>query len=218
MESRKIRNVLIVAVLAVLAWRVLSLGMADHLARDKPAQALFWRSNHPEALFRMAEQSVAEKKWPQANEYALKAVKANRLDGRALRVMAQVAEHEGDEKRAAELFNKAVALSPRDVPSHVWLLEYALRQRQAKPAAVHMDALLRVAPELVQRASAASGGPGGQSGGPGCHDSATGAESAMAQTSADGLGGQRVIPLNRLYRYTSSSMPCRNLSPAITCP
>ena len=67
----------------------------------------------------------------------------------ALRVLAQVAEHEGDEKRAAGLFKKAVALSPRDLPSHVWLLEYSLRNRQAKPAAVHMDALLRVAPELA---------------------------------------------------------------------
>jgi hypothetical protein len=148
MNKKIVRNILLFGMAAVLAWRVLSLGMADHLAVDKPEKALFWRSGHPEALFRMAEQSVTGKKWPQADEFALKALKANRLDGRALRVMAQVAENQGDEKRAAELFNKAVALSPRDLPSHVWLLEHALRNRQAKPAAVHMDALLRVAPEL----------------------------------------------------------------------
>jgi tetratricopeptide (TPR) repeat protein len=122
--------------------------MADHLARDKPEQALFWRSSHPEALFRMAEVSVSRKQWTEARKYGLKALRANQLDGRALRVLAQVAEHEGNERRAAELFNKAVALSPRDVPSHVWLLEHALRQRQPLPAAKHIDALLRVAPEL----------------------------------------------------------------------
>lgn len=148
MDKIMIRNTLLLGLAAVLAWRVLSLGMADHLAVADPEKALFWRSSHPEALFRMAEKSVAGKQWPQAEQYALKALKANRLDGRALRVMAQVVEHRGDEKRAAELFNKAVALSPRDLPSHVWLLEHALRSRQAKPAAVHMDALLRVAPEL----------------------------------------------------------------------
>jgi tetratricopeptide (TPR) repeat protein len=149
MNKIKVRNTLLFGMAAVLAWRVLSLGMADHRAVDNPEKALFWRAGHPEALFRMAEKYAAEKKWSQANAYALKAVKSNRLDGRALRVMAQVAEHEGDEKRAAELFNKAVALSPRDLPSHAWLLEYALRNRQAKPAAVHLDALLRVAPELM---------------------------------------------------------------------
>jgi hypothetical protein len=74
---------------------------------------------------------------------------ANKLDGRPLRVLAQVAVHKGDEKLAVALFNKAVALSPRDLPSHVWLLEHALRNRQARPAAAHLDALLRVAPDLM---------------------------------------------------------------------
>jgi tetratricopeptide (TPR) repeat protein len=149
MNNIKLRNALIIGLAVVLAWRVLSLGMADHLAVDKPGAALFWRSGHPEALLRMAEKCVSRKQWPEAREYALKALKANKLDGRALRVLGQVAEHQGDEKRAAELFNKAVALSPRDLPSHVWLLEYSLRNRQAKPAAEHLDALLRVAPELA---------------------------------------------------------------------
>ena len=149
MNKIKLRNALIIGLTAILAWRVLSLGLADHLAVEKPGAALFWRSGHPEALLRMAEKSVSRKQWPEAREYALKALKANKLDGRALRVLGQVAEHQGDEKRAAELFNKAVALSPRDVPSHVWLLEHALRQRQAKPAAVHLDALLRVSPQLA---------------------------------------------------------------------
>ena len=149
MNNIKLRNALIIGLAVVLAWRVLSLGMADHLAVDKPGAALFWRSGHPEALLRMAEKCVSLKQWPEAREYALKALKANKLDGRALRVLGQVAEHQGDEKRAAELFIKAVALSPRDLPSHVWLLEYSLRSRQAKPAAEHLDALLRVAPELA---------------------------------------------------------------------
>ena len=149
MNNIKVRNVLLLVIALVLAWRVLSLGMADHLAVDNPEKALFWRAGHPEALFRMAEKCVAEKKWHQANEYALKALIANRLDGRALRVLAQVAEHEGEEKRAAGLFKSAVVLSPRDLPSHFWLLEYSLRNRQAKPAAVHIDALLRVAPGLM---------------------------------------------------------------------
>jgi tetratricopeptide (TPR) repeat protein len=98
----------------------------------------------------MAELRVSQKQWPEAKRYAEKAVKANALDGRALRVLAQVAAQNGDEQQALALFNKAVALSPRDVPSHAWLLEYALRNRQAKPAAIHLDALLRVSPKLME--------------------------------------------------------------------
>ena len=87
MNNIKLRNALIIGLTAVLAWRVLSLGLADHLAVEKPGAALFWRSGHPEALFRMAEKSVSRKQWPEAREYALKALKANKLDGRALRVL-----------------------------------------------------------------------------------------------------------------------------------
>jgi hypothetical protein len=77
MDSRKLRSVLMIAVFGILAWRVLSLGLADYLARDKPEQALFWRSSHPEALFRMAEISVSRKQWADARMYGLKALKAN---------------------------------------------------------------------------------------------------------------------------------------------
>lgn len=148
MNKVKLQHALIIGVLILLAWRVLSMGMADRLAKDNPKQALFWRGSHPEALFRMAEQSASKKQWPEARRYAEKAVKANALDGRALRVLAQVAAQNGNEQQALSLFNKAVALSPRDVPSHAWLLEHSLRNRQAKPATVHLDALLRVSPKF----------------------------------------------------------------------
>jgi tetratricopeptide (TPR) repeat protein len=149
MNKVKLQHAFIIGVLILLGWRVLSMGMADRLAKDNPEQALFWRGSHPEALFRMAEQSASKKQWPEARRFAEKAVKANALDGRALRVLAQVAAQNGNEQQALSLFNKAVALSPRDVPSHAWLLEYALRRRQAKPAAIHLDALLRVSPKLM---------------------------------------------------------------------
>ena len=48
------------ALLAFVAWRVLTLGLADHWAESDPARALRWRGDHPEALIRLAEREVTD--------------------------------------------------------------------------------------------------------------------------------------------------------------
>lgn len=135
--------------LVFIAWRVFSLGVADHYAKSNPARALFWRNNHPEALFRMAEQQAAQKKWTDAQRFAKRAILANPLDGRALRVLAQAADANGNAKGAVILYQKASILAPRDVFTHAWLLDYALKNEQAGLAVQHLDALLRLQPELL---------------------------------------------------------------------
>lgn len=132
-----------------LGWRVVSLGIADHYARSQPERALFWRSNHPEALLRLAESQAAAKQWPLAEKNAKAALRANRLDGRALRVLAQAAEAAGKQALALKLFQQAVVLAPRDLPSQAWLLRSALQRRDAVAAVTHLDALLRLRPELL---------------------------------------------------------------------
>ncbi len=149
MQKTKIISFILLAMLALLLVRVLSLGMADHYARSKPERALFWRSTHPEALYRMAESQARAKRWPQAAEYAKRAIAANPLDGRAVRVLAQSVEAGGNSRRAAALYRTAAKLAPRDVQTHAWLLQYALLNRQAQPAVTHLDALLRVKPSLI---------------------------------------------------------------------
>ena len=51
---KKALLVLALAVLAFIAWRVLSLGMADHYAVTDPERALAWRGDHPEARLQAA--------------------------------------------------------------------------------------------------------------------------------------------------------------------
>jgi tetratricopeptide (TPR) repeat protein len=148
-QKTKIISLVVPALLAVLLLRVLSLGLADHYARSNPERALFWRSSHPEALYRMAESQARNKHWPQAAHFAERAIAANPLDGRAVRVLAQSVEAGGDGKRAAALYQTAAKLAPRDVQTHVWLLQYALQNRQAQAAVSHLDALLRVKPRLI---------------------------------------------------------------------
>jgi len=147
---KKTLPVFALAVLAFVAWRVLSLGMADHFARSDPERALAWRSNHPEALLQSALRHVAEKDWPAAKIAAERALKARPVDGRPLRVLAQVADQSGDKAQALTLYRQAARLAPRDLPTRAWLLQHALERRDADEAATQLDALLRLQPDLLK--------------------------------------------------------------------
>lgn len=148
---KKTLPVFALAVLAFVAWRVLGLGMADHFARSDPERALAWRSDHPEALLQSALRHAAAKDWPAAKAAAERALRARPIDGRPLRVLAQVAEQGGDAKRALMLYRQAATLAPRDLPTRAWLLQHALERRDANEAAAQLDALLRLQPELLQQ-------------------------------------------------------------------
>lgn len=150
MHKKKVIIIGISAILALVAWRALSLGLADAYARKDPERALFWRDDHPEALFRMAERHATGRRWPEAKAYAERCLRANPLDGRALRVLAQSAEANGQPTEALDMYRKAAVLAPRDIPSHVWLLAHALAGREAQPAVAHLDALLRLRPASIE--------------------------------------------------------------------
>lgn len=138
--------------LAVLAWYALSLGMADHYAKSNPGRALAWRSQHPEALIRRAEQLAADPaQAAAARDHAQRALVANPLDGRPYRVLGEVAEAAGDRDRAVELYELAADRSPQDLKSRAWLLDHALATRDPVAAVDHLDALLRLNPSLMPR-------------------------------------------------------------------
>lgn len=132
-------------------WRVLTLGMADHFAVSDPARALGWRADHPEALVREAER-LAKAAGPgsppskAAEAMAWRAVRANPLDGRGYRVLGSLA---ADPARALELHVIAAARSPRDVPSHAWLIDHYLKAGDLPAVVAQADTLLRVEPEVT---------------------------------------------------------------------
>lgn len=140
------------AVLAWLGWLSLSLGMADHYAATDPARALAWRSQHPEALFRRAEQLAPDPaRAAEAGDHARRALVANPLDGRPYRVLGELAEAAGDRTRAVELYELAASRSPQDLKARAWLLDHALATRDPAAAVDHLDALLRLNPSLMPR-------------------------------------------------------------------
>ena len=145
---------LVFAALAWVAWRVLSLGLADHFAETDPLRALAWRDDHPEALFRAAEQAAEDPaRADEAADLARRALRSNPLDGRAYRVLAQLAQAAGDETKALELYTVAASRAPRDPAAHVFLLQHHLRNNRVAEALHHLDLLLRVHPSMTRRFS-----------------------------------------------------------------
>lgn len=149
MSRKTVWLVAVSMLLAVLGWRVLSLALAEHYARTEPERALAWRSDHPEALSRLAQAQAEQKRWPEAADTARRALRANPLDGQPLRVLAQAAEAEGRTAQAAALYHQAAELAPRDLPTRFWLLQHALANRDASDAMAQLDAILRLKPELL---------------------------------------------------------------------
>jgi len=149
-ESRTPGRLLMLAVAAVLlfvAWRVITLGLADHYSISDPARALAWRGDHPEALVREAERLALDPaQAAPAAETARAALRANPLDGRGYRILGSLA---ADREQAVALHVHAAHRSPREVSSHAWLIEHFLVQGDYATALAHADLILRVSPRLA---------------------------------------------------------------------
>lgn len=142
-----------------LAWRVLSLGMADVKSRTAPEQTLQWRPQHSAALFLLAEQQIkAPTLLDQAKKNAAAALRAYPFEGRAYRILGQAAEIEKKPGLAFELYQKSVRYSPRDLESHAWLMNYYLRAENSDAATHHLDRLLRMQLQLLPQLIPVIGG------------------------------------------------------------
>lgn len=161
-----LRMVLLILLL-VLAWRVLSLGMADAQSRNEPEQALQWRASHSVALFLLAEkQAKNASSQDEARKNALAALSAYPFEGRAYRVLGQLAEAQNESGKALQFFQKAAYYSPRDLESRAWLLNHSLQNGRADAAVLHLDILLRIQidllPQLVPTIAGLAVNPGSQ--------------------------------------------------------
>ncbi len=150
MNTRFAVRIFFVLLLIGLAWRVLSLGMADATSRSNPELALQWRPQHSSALFLLAEQQVKNPGLSgEAKKNALAALRAYPFEGRAYRVLGQLADAEKKPELALSLYQNAVRYSPRDLESHRWLLNHALQTENADAALHHLDRLLRMQIDLL---------------------------------------------------------------------
>ena len=135
-----------------IAWRMLSLGMAQYLARSDPAAALAWRNGHAEAQLQQLDLESAQHRYSAAqSQGARAAIHSAPLDGRGYRMLANQAELHGDLPSAMSIYSIAAKRGPRDLPTLGRLIQYQLKQGNRAQALAYIDQVLRVQPELAPR-------------------------------------------------------------------
>jgi len=144
-----LRKTLLWVFALTLLWLVLIRGYADYLARPLPARALVLNAQQPEALVKTAEAALIARQLEEAERLAQLVLRKQPLDGRALRILAAVAEARGNRPQALLLMHGAAAAAPRDAPAQFWLALNALADRDLTDALQRLDRLLRFQPELA---------------------------------------------------------------------
>lgn len=138
------------AALLFAAWRVLSLGLADHFAERDPGASLAWRDTHPAALLGLAGREGATADDVEA--LAKRALHADPLNGSAYRRLGEAAAARGEAELALRMYSLAAVRSPRDLHGQTWLADYYLRHGDFAQALAHLDPILRVEPTQVKAA------------------------------------------------------------------
>ena len=148
------RNAVLIIVSGVLlfaAWRLIGQMLAEHDAIDNPVAALSWRPSDPVALLQLTEQQRSGQDPASAARTARQLLAHEPLSGQAFRELGMISDQRGDRAQAKKLFDIAARRAPRDLPTHAWLAQYALRQHDYPGAMQQFDIVFRQAPERLAR-------------------------------------------------------------------
>lgn len=147
---------------AWLAWRIVTLGMADHHAQElkAPVAALEWDAHHPDALLKLGLRDTVEN--PEAALARLRAaVAANPAEGRAYAALGRLLEGRGEAELARQAMETASRLAPQRSDVQMEVAAYWMRQGDFARSLKHWDSVLRhrggmrprAFPELLQLAA-----------------------------------------------------------------
>lgn len=136
---------------AWVGWRVLTLGMADANVDDDPQQALAWRADDPDAMVDVSAQDFSSHDYDGSWRFAVAALRAYPLQGRAWSLLAQNADffHRTDE--ALRYYTIAHRLAPRDLPTLLYLSNSDMRQGKLAAGFDRLDQVLLMYPDLLGR-------------------------------------------------------------------
>lgn len=146
-----------IAVVSALwvAWQIITVAISDYFSLTEPEIALAWNPDHAEALQQIAERQLSllpdkDVKAP-IMEAARHIISEKPLSGFPFRALASVAEANENEERAESLMRIAAFRTRRDVRAQIWLADEELLKKDYTDALVHIDALLRVWPQISDR-------------------------------------------------------------------
>lgn len=135
----------IMVVLVVAGWRTWGQMQAERLAETAPQRALTWRPHATQPLQLLAERQLAAGDIAGAQASARELLAQEPLHGPAYRLLAQVAEKNGDPDVAA-LYAIAARRAPRDAAARAWLAQHHLTGGEFAAALEQIDRLLRLSP------------------------------------------------------------------------
>lgn len=141
-----VRSGLIVLAGLVLGWLVLASTMDRIFARSTPGLALFWNPVSADANARMADrlaQDLESADWGQIRDHAARALRRQPISPSAARLLGADALRKGDARRAERLVRYAEAMSRRDFPTQLWLIESNVGRGDVKAALLHYDRALK---------------------------------------------------------------------------
>ena len=92
--------------------------------------------------------NLSEADYAQAKTWAEWALRQDPLNARALRILAQVAEHDSDGVRTEALMRGAAQRSPQESLAIFWMMRQSYRDRHYAEAIRYADILLRTRPQL----------------------------------------------------------------------
>jgi tetratricopeptide (TPR) repeat protein len=139
----------LVTLLAFAGWRIWGQMQAERDAATAPQRALAWRPADPDGLLAVAEQRLQQRDFTGAKIAARRLLQVEPLQGRAFRVLAEVAAARGDASSALRLYSIAAARAPRDTRAHAWLAQRYLERGDFAAALAHIDRILRVDPVRI---------------------------------------------------------------------
>jgi hypothetical protein len=138
--------VVALAVSSLVAWRVIITSVADRDALQAPERALAWDAHHPAALIALAWHQLAEHQPDAAAATARELLRVEPLAAQGFVLLAQAAEADGDEARAATLYEIAMRRAPRDLHARATIIDRQLRDAQYADALTNVDLLLGISP------------------------------------------------------------------------
>jgi len=149
-----LRRILVLAIAALVVWRVAALGLSSHYAEDlkggdsgAAAKALAWNGRQPEAL--LAQATALRGTDPASAELLIgRAYAENPADARPLIAMAGLAQQQDDHPRAESLVRTAVRLMPADPWIHKQAAAYWASRGDLDQAMRHWSLALEADPKL----------------------------------------------------------------------
>jgi tetratricopeptide (TPR) repeat protein len=160
-----VRPTVIVVGALLLSWLVLAATMERIFARSAPQLALFWSPGSADANARAADLLMLDAPLDRVKgvitAYAGRSLNRQPVNPGAARLLGLVAAQDGDQARARGLVRYAEAMSRRDLPTQLWLIESSVAQGDVKNALLHYDRALKTSnqsyallmPTLVQAAN-----------------------------------------------------------------